>query len=414
MDELTGHRMERPLTVCFISPLGYGMYRPESRVPFGGAEVQLYLLAQTLSRDRQFQIVVLTTVDEEPKTERLGAVTLVTRRGLRRLEGSLWRHPFRTLRAYGSAFRDMLRQLRAVDADVYLHAGAGVEVGAYAVICRFLRRKFVLFVASSADLCEPYGKVTGPLRWLYPLGLRLADSVVCRTEEQKGWLKAKYGRAGVLIRTGCPSPLLRHSSPVTRHSVLWVGRFHPLKQPHFFLDLAQRLPCERFIMVATQDRSHQGLRESVLARARHLPNLAIHEDVPWAEVDRFFARAKLLVNTSTYEGFPNTFVQAAMHAVPILSLNVDPDGVLTRHGIGVCAAGSFDRLAGETESLCSSPERLAELGRRAVDHARTHHDLNRTAEALKGLIGDLTGRLARPGLVCGEPAVGQAGEFPWR
>jgi hypothetical protein len=103
-----------------------------------------------------------------------------------------------------------------------------------------------------------------------------------------------------------------------------------------------------------------------------------------------------------------------MHAVPILSLNVDPDGVLTRHGIGICAAGSFDRLAGETESLCSSPERLAELGRRALDHARTHHDLNRAAEALKGLIGDLTGRLARPGLVCGEPAVGQAGEFPWR
>ena len=79
----------------------------------------------------------------------------------------------------------VLRMFQDIDADVYLHAGAGVEVGAYALICRLLRRRFLFFIASSADLWEPYGRIDGPLKWLFPLGIRLAHAIVCRTAEQQ-------------------------------------------------------------------------------------------------------------------------------------------------------------------------------------------------------------------------------------
>ena len=103
------------------------------------------------------------------------------------------------------------------------------------------------------------------------------------------------------------------------------------------------------------------------------------------DVGRFFEEAKLFVNTSTYEGFPNTFVQAAMQAVPILSWSVDPDGVLARHGIGVCAGESFERLVAQAEQLCAEEPRRADMGRRARDYAREYHDLHRSVGELKAM-----------------------------
>jgi glycosyltransferase involved in cell wall biosynthesis len=123
-----------------------------------------------------------------------------------------------------------------------------------------------------------------------------------------------------------------------------------------------------------------------------MENLTVFEDIPFNEMEKVFERAKLIVNTSTYEGFPNTFVQAAMHGTPILSWTVNPDGVLVRHGIGICAEGSYDRLVVSAERMCASEGLRAELGKRAAEYAREHHDVNRSAGALKALVYTLTGR----------------------
>jgi glycosyltransferase involved in cell wall biosynthesis len=135
----------------------------------------------------------------------------------------------------------------------------------------------------------------------------------------------------------------------------------------------------------------EGLWKTVHARAAGLANVTVHENIPWTEIDEFFEQAGLLVNTSTYEGFPNTFAQAAMHGTPILSWTVDPDGVLTRYRIGICAEGSFDRLVSATEQVCGSQSLRHELGTRALAYAREHHDINRSAEEVKALVRALTG-----------------------
>ena len=377
------------MKVCFISPLGYGLYNRHSGYPFGGAEVQFYLLAHALASDPEFQVTVLTTVRENPGNERHGPLTVVKRRGGDRLAN-------RSLRGYVSAFFEMRRMLRDIGAAVYLHAGAGVEVGAYALICRLLRRRFIFVVASSADLRKPNGQVQGPLAWLYPLGVRLADAVVCRTGEQLEWLRTRYGREGVLIRSGhcVPERVPEAQARLEKITILWVGRMHPLKQPDMFLDLAERLPKEQCVMVIMHDPAHDDLMRAIRARAAALGNVTVHVDIPFDEMETFFERAKLIVNTSTYEGFPNTFVQAAMHGTPILSWTVDPDGVLARHKIGICAEESYDRLVASAELVCASEGLRAELGKKASEYAREHHDVNRSAEALKTLVRVLIGRHA--------------------
>lgn len=385
----------RPLKVCVISPLGYGLYCPESGVPFGGAELQSYLLATNLARDPAFSVTVLTTVSTDPGEEQYGPVRLIKRRAGGRtgpLFGASACGMLEAIRGYVAAFADMRALLRSVDADVYVHTGAGIEVGAYTWICREMGKRFVYVVASTSDLDRPYGTVTGPFRWLYPLGVRWADAVVCRTNDQRALLKTRYRRDGVLIRTGHPMPSAHHASRRTPHvpsTILWIGRLHPVKQPERFLDLAEQMPDQPCVLIGMRDAAHPEVARVIADRAARLSNLTLLYDVPPDRIDQHLRTAKLLVNTSVYEGFSNTFVQAAMAGVPVCSLTVDPDGLLTRQEIGLCAGGRPEMLVASVRALSVSERQRQELGRRAFAYAAAHHDLRRTTDDFKLLVQSL-------------------------
>jgi glycosyltransferase involved in cell wall biosynthesis len=385
-------RTSRPIKICFISPLGYGLYNQSAGRLFGGAEVQFFLLANVIASDPAYDVSVLTTVDQQSGVENHGDLTLFKRLGQGRLQkisalGLL--DLIQVTKGYLSAFGDMWQQFRRINADVYVHAGAGVEVGAYALICRLLRKRFLFFIASSADLWEPYGGSEGPLKWLFPLGIRLAHGIICRSEEQQQQLWATHGRKGLLIRTGHPLPVFRNES---KTSILWVGRGVPLKQPDLFLDLAKRLPGQPCVMVVSHEPGQEGLMQRIRERAKGIPNLTLHENVSLNEMAQYFAGARIFVNTSTYEGFPNTFVQAAMNSVPVVSWQVDPDRLLSQETLGLCTGGSFDRLLELVSELCATEEKRRMLGKRAQDYAYSHHDVNQSAAALKAHVRSLVGQ----------------------
>jgi glycosyltransferase involved in cell wall biosynthesis len=73
--------------------------------------------------------------------------------------------------------------------------------------------------------------------------------------------------------------------------------------------------------------------EGLADLAREIPNVDFKGFLPLSEVDKHFLVAKLLVNTSEHEGFPNTFLQAWSKGVPVVSF-VDPDNLITRHNLG--------------------------------------------------------------------------------
>ncbi len=377
----------RMLRVCFVSPLGYGLYHPESGLPFGGAEVQIFLTAGALAKDTGFHTSVLTTVGQTPATEQIGALTLITRRGQGRLAGR--NGPLASFRGYWSSFHEMWALFQRINADVYVHAGAGVEVGAYAIICRLLHRRFIFVVASNADLTDRCGLVRGPLRRLYPLGVRLADEVVCRTEDQRELLRRRFGRDGLLIRSGHPIPT---GCDRPRQSMLWAGRIHPVKQPLVFLDLAARCPEIPFTMVGMRDPLERTLWDAVRTRIAQLTNVTFLPNLSLAEVEETFQGALLLINTSQYEGFPNTYIQAAASGVPIVSLAVDPDRVLAQHRIGSCTSGDFEAMV-ETVRRFGQDERLREdYARRARVYAMGNHSLEVAVARWKDMLLALAGQ----------------------
>jgi glycosyltransferase involved in cell wall biosynthesis len=139
--------------------------------------------------------------------------------------------------------------------------------------------------------------------------------------------------------------------------LLWVSRCQQLKRPHLFLDLVKALRDARCTMICPCEDKE--LWDSVAGRAESLPNLEFIEKVPYHEIQEYYDRAKVFVNTSTFEGFPNSFIQAGLGKTAILSMCVDPDGMIGVFGSGVLSGDSPALLIQSAMQMHSDQEKLA-------------------------------------------------------
>ena len=113
----------------------------------------------------------------------------------------------------------------------------------------------------------------------------------------------------------------------------------------------------------------------IKGRASKLPNVIFKDFVPFGEINSYFKQAKIYVLTSRYEGFPNTFIQAAMNKTPILSFNVNPDGIIEKYDCGFFARNNLNNLEyGLKEMLINDKER-ERFGLNAYKYATENHDI---------------------------------------
>jgi glycosyltransferase involved in cell wall biosynthesis len=175
-----------------------------------------------------------------------------------------------------------------------------------------------------------------------------------------------------------PTPVTVPASveKATRPTVCFVGRWHGIKQPEHFLDLAEACPDIDFIAVggAPEIERDTALR----ARYGHLVNLAmpgIIDQFSSNRLSEILARSWIVVNTSLREALPTTFIEAAAHRCAILSY-LDSDGFASRFGLvsrpGELAQSLRDLLQGERWRRC---------GEAAHEHVRSTFSVDAAMDA---------------------------------
>ena len=93
----------------------------------------------------------------------------------------------------------------------------------------------------------------------------------------------------------------------------------------------------------------ESLYAEVKAAAASRANVTFHGPLPYGEANELYGRAKLLLNTSDVEGFPNSYLQAWVRGVPVVTF-IDPDRVIEREGLGDVARSPAE-LGGLIASL---------------------------------------------------------------
>jgi glycosyltransferase involved in cell wall biosynthesis len=362
--------------VAVYAPYAAPLYESE-RTPTGGAEIQGLMLARALSGEGLRTAHVVFPLRNADRPSGVELVERAPSRGERRLAGKV-------LEA-AAVWRAMSR----ADASAYVVRTGGVQLAFAALFCRARRRKLVF--SSSAVMDFTFEDVATRRRnlALYRWGVRAADAVVVQSEEQ---LRLARRRFPDLPRLRCIPSFAEPAPEATgeRDAFLWLGRIIGYKGPLEFVRLARALPEARFRMVAVRGAAAPPeLVAAVEAADRELDNLELLPGCPRAEALDLIARSVAVVNTSRTEGMPNVFLEAWARGVPVLSLNVDPDEVIARQGVGIAAGGSFDRFLEGARMLWRDEQLQRRLSQAALEHVTSRHGVEAVASRWRELFAEL-------------------------
>jgi glycosyltransferase involved in cell wall biosynthesis len=299
--------------ICFVAPSTWPIFSGARDIPVvGGAEVQQSIIAPELAK-RGFKVTMVTLdYGQDDATDVKG----VTVRKLYRPDAG-----FPVVRFVYPRITTLWRVLKEVDADIYYQRTSAALTGLMAMFCRRNGKKCVYSGASDVDFLPGRQEIgLARDRWLFEHGLRNVDRVFVQNANQLENAKANYGREGALI-PNCYAPPAGARPADPNGYVLWVASVKPQKRPEIFLEMARRLPQHKFVMIGGADASGKGdeYAQGIRAAAESLPNVEYRGFLPFLEADQQFSGARVLVNTSMYEGFPNTFLQAWARGVPSIA-----------------------------------------------------------------------------------------------
>ena len=113
--------------------------------------------------------------------------------------------------------------------------------------------------------------------------------------------------------------------------------------------------------------------QELLRLIQSTTNLTFIDTVPFAGMQDYFNRAKCFVNTSDFEGFPNTFIQAGFAATPILSFSVNPDNLIDTRKLGCFCQNSLEKAVGFISSL--DADAIGRYGNNARAYVTENHNI---------------------------------------
>jgi len=358
----------KTIKVCFVIMKAYPLFNPEIKSVFGGAEVDFYNLATELAKDENFEVSCVVADYGQPDSEVRQNVMLIKslnfKKGIFGQTSSLW------------------NALKKANASIYLQKTAAWGTLFVYLFCKFHKRKFIYRTAKKEE-CTGEWPQSNLQRKAFQYSIRKANAVLAQNVKDKENLNSKLGISAITIPNGHK---ISSSIQSERDYVLWVGRSTQVKRPELFVELAQSIPDEKFVMICQHGFGDEQY-DSLIERASHVENLEFIKRVEFSEIDNYFQRAKALVNTSDTEGFPNTFIQSCKAGTPILSLNVNPDDFLNKYECGLCANGNWDTFKNMLGDILNQDSN--KYSENARKYAQENHDIKKIIEQYKKIFNDL-------------------------
>lgn len=348
------------MNICFFNRHAYSLFSDEQG-PVGGSERAMSNLAKTLAKRNDTSVLLITQANTLSHPITIDSVNIYPLHHVKKaLFGRIKRRPDLLLRFLWDTFQ----AVRKCKCDIVLVSQATIETMVVYLAARYAKIPIVYRIASNMELEHDilrdviFFRKEFFARYFETL-LSKFDAVIAQTPEQAAIIHKRFKRTVPVI----PNMLTMHpisqsqETSSRKHSVLWVGRSHPMKRPEVFFDLAKCLPHLKFVAVVAPAIGETDYFNSLQIQARAIPNLEFIPGLAPDEIQRVYADAKVFVLTSQSEGFPNVMAEAMCNGAICLSTMINPGGWLSEnYGVPACGYfcnNNFDLLANLTEEFIS-------------------------------------------------------------
>lgn len=352
--------------ICFVATYVWPVLARDPAIRIvGGAEVQQAILARLFARNG-YGVSLVTADYGQPDRAVVDGVTVYR---TCRLEAGV-----PVLRFVHPRLTSLWQAMKAADADIYYQRSADMATGVVAEFARRHGRRSIFAGASDNDFQKGREQIRFARdRWLYHRGLRRVDRIVVQNAFQQAHCLREFGRESVLIPSCYELP--PDAQPGAGDLALWVATVHEYKRPEWLLEVARRLPHRRFVMIGGLStrgtRLTPGYYEAIERAAAALPNVAFKGFLPLEQAEKWFDRARVFLNTSVYEGMPNTFMQCWARGVPTVA-TVDVGARVGNEPV-YRIARTVEEAAEEVERLFTDELHWARTSARCRDYFHHNH-----------------------------------------
>lgn len=352
--------------ICFVSLNSYPLLvQKDLGFIGGGAEKRFVLIAKKAAK-QGFNVSFITYGTEGKSIEYINNIMIIK---------VYQRDDTRHLNLLVKVWQ-IWKAMKKADADIYLE-GPGLR-GIVSLFCRLLGRKSIFPITSNFYLMRKPNLLGRKLRFAFAhrFGIKLANLVIAQSEAQSKMLSDNFNRESIVIKN--PLQLTTKEVPSKAYPIItiWVAELSKFKQAELFLKLAKAIPEAKFQMIGGPRLGEEGYYNSIQEATSSIPNLDFLGFIPPYNIDHYFARASILVNTSVSEGFPNTFLEAWAAYTPVVTLNSDPDEIICRFRLGLHSK-SLEQMINDVELLLLDKELRTQMGKDGRNYVEQEHDIEK-------------------------------------
>jgi glycosyltransferase involved in cell wall biosynthesis len=220
-------------------------------------------------------------------------------------------------------------------------------------------------------------------------GLKESTSIIFQNSFQQKYFISRFGRKGVIINQMAPlvpQNLIQKKTDII--SIVWIGNLKPVKRPELFIEICKKVGNLNIpVKMIMAGRSMPKYSDLIKKAINEMPYLEYMGDLSQDDVLLLLLRSHILINTSVCEGFSNTFVQAWMRKVPVISMNSDPNELITNECLGILAH-TIDEVVSAIKKLVLEPgirQKMADLCYNyAVNNCDIDVNMNLVIDILNG------------------------------
>lgn len=347
--------------------------------PSGGAAVQAFGWIKGLSEKGQ-EVEVLTNLNGtdalKEECQHLQLIPLYERsKGIRWLRWVYYRLPF------------IYKKIRNSRPD-YLYQGIpswqSFVVGA---VCKVLGIRYILRISNDYLIDERFFQKHSRVHRFFQLwGMRLAYCILCQNTYQYNIIRKRFPnkRVNTILNPFIPGQEPEYIPASKRSYIAWLGLYQYQKNLKLLYEIASLLQDTEFRIAGKEESKCDDNTLHYLELLRQLPNVKFVGFLSRSEVLPFLAQARFLLNTSHYEGFSNTFLEAMCVGTPLLTTrNVNPDGIVSEHGLGIIYKDADDL---QTHLKTLSDDAVDTMSMRVKKYVHHYHEYRTQAERLLQLL----------------------------